>query len=55
MKINLFISHRDNTEDKFEFNSMKELFKFIEEYTVEKLIDSNFAEFEYTILVDREC
>lgn len=51
-KINLYVINRDNTEDKFQFNTLSELFDFINKLTAEKLIDSNFAELEYTILVE---
>lgn len=50
-KINLYISNLDNTEDKFSFSSLSELFDFINNLTVEKLMDGNFAELEYSILV----
>jgi hypothetical protein len=51
-KIKLYMVNKDNTEDIFEFNSMNDLLLFINQLTVEKLIDSNFAELEYNIIVD---
>lgn len=51
MKFELVLINRDNTEDKFIFKSIEDLFNFLNELTVEKLMDSNIAEMEYTILV----
>jgi hypothetical protein len=45
--INLYIG-----EDKFSFSNLEALFKFVNHYTTEKLIDSNFAELEYAIIVE---
>lgn len=51
-KIKLIITNPDNTEDIFKFNTLSELFEFINTFTAEKLMDSNFAELEYAILVE---
>lgn len=53
-KISLIIENRDNTEDEFEFNSLDNLFEFINQLTVEKLMDSNSVEMVYNILVLEE-
>lgn len=49
--IKLYIYNKDNTEDIFEFSSLESLFNFINQLTAEKLIDKNYAELEYSILV----
>jgi hypothetical protein len=47
MKAKLYIG-----EDKFTFDYLNEMFDFIEKLTREKLIDRNFAEMSYDIIVD---
>lgn len=52
MKYKLYLVNKDNTEDIFKFNSMKDLFEFLNKLMEEKLIDSKFVEMEYYILVE---
>jgi hypothetical protein len=47
----LILVSQDNTEEIFKFDSLNSLFEFINEYTVEKLIDSNNVELKYKINV----
>lgn len=51
-KIKLIIENIDNTEDEFKFNSLNNLFEFLNELTVERIIDSDFVEMNYSILVE---
>jgi hypothetical protein len=50
-KIKLYMKNKDYTEDIFEFNTLEELFQFINQLTAEKLMDKNYTELEYSILV----
>lgn len=53
MKIKLIMFNDYNdTEDKFKFKSLDDLFKFINELTVEKLIDDDFTDLYYRISVE---
>lgn len=47
----LILVSQDNTEEILKFESLNSLFEFINEYTVEKLIDSNNVELKYKINV----
>ena len=48
-KIRLYIK---DTEDTFKFKTLEELLLFINELTVEKLIDSNYTELNYVVIVE---
>lgn len=47
----LILVSQDSTEEIFKFDSLNDLFEFINKYTVEKLIDSNNVELKYKINV----
>lgn len=51
MKFRLYMVQKFGQEDIFKFNTLEELSHFITQYTAEKLIDSDFAELEYYIIV----
>lgn len=51
-KIKLILKIDYNTSEILKFNSLDELFLFINELAVERLIDSNSTEMHYRIAVE---
>lgn len=52
MKYKLIMYSKFNTEEKFKFDSIENLFNFIEKYTLEYLKDRNIAELKYDIIFE---